>query len=168
MFARPVRGRLLGARWKLGGTGALVEDRNERERRERRLHQEDAAPAEQLREEPAERGPGAAPSVPANAQMLHGVLVAAAQSGEHRYRPGERERGAEALHDAARDQHVERGREARTTSEAAANTVSPIPARTWPFTRRSNGKTASAPITIATLYAVIVHDTATIETSNVP
>ena len=52
-------------------------------------------------------------------------------------------------------------------NDAAANTPRPIPASTCPRIRCSIASTPSAPTTIARLYAVIVHETVTIDTSNV-
>ena len=52
--------------------------------------------------------------------------------------------------------------------DATANTPRPSPASTCPRARLANQSTPSAPTTIARLYAVIVHETVTIETSNAP
>ncbi len=105
--------------------------------------------------------------LPASAPDGDRARVAPADAGEHGHGAGQRERGAEALqHRPAISISNELAKP--HTSEAAENRPSPMPANTWPRMRRSSGSTASAPTTIAMLYAVIVHDTPTIETSKVP
>ena len=145
-----------------------VDHRDERDRGQRRLQQEDAAPAEQLREEAAERGPERGAD-------------GARQRPTSRSR-ARRSRGCRRAPERCRPARARRRSPARTrptisssnelakpqTSDAAENSRSPMPANTWPRTRRSSGSTASAPTTIAMLYAVIVHDTPTIDTSKVP
>ena len=61
---------------------------------------------------PPSAGPTATPIVPAKPPHADRVRVAAADAGQQRDRADERERGAEALHGAADDQHLERLREA--------------------------------------------------------
>ena len=145
-----------------------VEHRDQRDRGERRLQQEDAAPAEELGEEAAERGPDRGadrprqrPTSRSRARRCRGCRRAPARRRPARAR--RRNPAARGRRSAPRTSWRSRTRATRPRTRRR-----PMPANTWPRTRRSSGSTASAPTTIARLYAVIVHETPTIDTSNVP
>ena len=97
----------LAAGRDLHGPRSAVEYRDQRDRGERRLQQEDAAPAEELGEQTTERGTERGTDRPRDAPHRDRVRVAAADTGEHRYRARQRERGAEALDAAPDEQHLE-------------------------------------------------------------
>ena len=116
---------------------------------------------------PPSAGPSAAPMVPATPQ----IAIACASLPRMPASTGTRPASASAAPKPCTVRPMIRTSNELASpqpSDASANTDKPMPANTWPRTRRSSGSTASAPTTIAMLYAVIVHDTPTIETSKVP
>ena len=145
-----------------------VEHRDERERGERRLQEEDAAPAEELGQEAAERGTDRDADRARERPRLDRVRVAPADAGQHRDRARRARTRRRGLASSRPIISTSNDDATPHTNDAPANTPSPTPASTWPRTRRSSASTPIAPTTIARLYAVIVHDTVTIETSNVP
>ena len=119
--------------------------------RQRRLHGEDRAPVERLREDPAERGPDRGAERAGSDPERDRPPSVAAQDDEQRQRRGEQERGADPLGDASRRRATPRLSESAHTIEETKKTPSPASASQAGRTRRTNGSSANAPTTTARL-----------------
>ena len=117
---------------------------------------------------PPSAGPSATPIVPASAHTRIACSSLPRIPTSTGIAPDERERGTKALKRASDDQHLERASRAHTTATPPRTRPNRSPREHVRARVRSNARMPIAPTTIARLYAVIVHETVTIDTSNVP
>ena len=84
-----------------------MERGDDRRRRQRRLHGEDRAPVERLREDAAQRGPDRGSERCRRRPRARSRAAVSAQDDEQRQRRGEKERGPDPLGDPPADEHSE-------------------------------------------------------------